>query len=584
MFQIGDWRWLIADMSWAVIDRPYRKHMKRHTSTVTVLLVAIVLWGYVVGPLVATFQQSIEGSGGGLGEYTKFLDFHTGAQGQSMLGSLMISLLSVITSGLTGTFLAILLKRWDFPLRRLCQILVLVPIALPPLMGVEAFVLLYGIGGTIPQVLAGIFHTEQNRFAVDGISGVLLVHTLTMYPYFYLTVAAALEQTDDSLEEAAHSLGASKFHTWTRVLLPMLTPAVVAGALLTFMSSMASYTAPLLFHVDQVMTQQIVIARLNGQLGLASVVSVTLAMVSIVFLIALRTYEKRARYSTLSKGGARKRKRVTSTLGKAVLVTVASVSTIFLTLPIAMIFLLAFSVNGSWRTSPLPSRYTLDNFAGLFTKRSSWEAVVNSLEMSAIAVIGAIVLGVASAYVIARMRFRGRTVMDIAVMLPWALPGTVVAMNLISAFANPSVFGFGKVLVGTFAIVPLAYFVRFSPLVFRSTAASVAQLDIGIEEAARSLGANWWYAFRRIVLPLLYRGIAAGALLAFVDGVGEFVATILLYTPRYRPLSIAINDELYLANFGTAASLGMIQVLLVLAVVVVMRRVDDREDTRGTLL
>jgi iron(III) transport system permease protein len=364
----------------------------------------------------------------------------------------------------------------------------------------------------------------------------------------------------------------------------MLTPAIVAGSLLTFMSSMSSYTAPLLFHVDKVMTQQIVIAKLNGELGLASVVSVMLAIISIVFLILLRAYEKRSVYSTLSKGGARKRHPVTSRLWRAVLVTAASLSTIFLILPIAMIFLLAFSVNGSWRTAPLPSQYTMQNFVGLFTDPKSWDAVITSIEMSAIAVVGAILLGLASAYVMARMRFRGKTVMDIAVMLPWALPGTVVAINLITAFANPSPFAFGRVLVGTFAIVPLAYFVRFSPLVFRSTAASLAQLDVGIEEAARSLGASWWYAFRRVVLPLLYRGIAAGALLVFVDGVGEFVATILLYTPQHRPLSIAINDELYFANYGTAASFGVIQVLLVLIVLIFMRRLDDRERTKATLL
>src|SRR5262249_35777137 len=133
-------------------------------------------------------------------------------------------------------------------------------------------------------------------------------------------------------------------------------------------------------------------------------------------------------------------------------------------------------------------------------------------------------------------------------------------------------------------IVPLAYLVRFSPLVFRSTAASIAQLDVGIEEAARSLGASWWYAFRHVVLPLLYRGIAAGALLVFVNGVGEFVATILLYTPQYRPLSIAINDELYYANYGTAASFGVIQVLLVLIVLILMRRIEDRETTQRTVL
>jgi iron(III) transport system permease protein len=553
---------------------PFRKQLG---SSFVIFLLAIALWGYVVGPLVATLEQSITGNGGGLTEYTNFFDLRHGAQGESMLGSLIISAMSVITSGLTGAFLAVLLKRWDFPLHRVCEVLVLVPIALPPLMGVEAFVLLYGIGGTFPQLLSNLFHTSKTAFAVDGISGVLLVHTLTMYPYFYLTVAAALEQPDDSLEEAAYSLGASKFQTWSWVLLPMLTPALVAGALLTFMSSMSSYTAPLLFHVDQVMTQQIVIAKLNGQLGLASVVSVMLALISVAFLIVLRTYEKSAGYTTLSKGGARKRRRVSSPLWKTTLVIVASISSVFLILPIAMIFLLAFAVNGSWRASPLPTQYTLQNFIGLFTNPSSWAAVVNSLEMSAIAVAGAILLGLASAYVIARMRFRGKAVMDIAVMLPWALPGTVVAINLITAFASPSIFSFGRVMVGTFAIVPLAYFVRFSPLVFRSTSASLAQIDVGIEEAARSLGANWWYAFRQVVLPLLYRGLAGGALLAFVNSVGEFVATILLYTPQYRPLSIAINDELYLANYGTAASFGVIQVLLVLAVVIIMLRSNDRE-------
>jgi iron(III) transport system permease protein len=173
--------------------------------------------------------------------------------------------------------------------------------------------------------------------------------------------------------------------------------------------------------------------------------------------------------------------------------------------------------------------------------------------------------------------------MDIAVMLPWALPGTVVAISLITAFANPSVFAFGKVLVGTFAIVPLAYFVRFSPLVFQSTTASIAQVDTGIEEAARSLGATWWYAFSRVVLPLLSRGITAGALLAFVNGVGEFVASILLYTPQYRPLSIAINDELYYANYGTAASYGVVQVVLVLIVVIFMRQTERREATPNML-
>src|SRR5205809_763443 len=149
-------------------------HRTRIGSWAIIALLAIALWGYVVGPMIATFGQSITGSGGGLREYAAFFDFRGGAQGESMLGSIVISFLSVISSGLTGVFLAVLLRRWDFPLRKVCQVLVLVPIALPPLMGVEAFVLLYGIGGTFPQLLGSLFNTKQTTFAVDGMTGVLL--------------------------------------------------------------------------------------------------------------------------------------------------------------------------------------------------------------------------------------------------------------------------------------------------------------------------------------------------------------------------------------------------------------------------
>jgi iron(III) transport system permease protein len=548
--------------------------MNRLAKIAVLVALSLILWGYIVGPLVGTFQRSITGATP-FSDYIRFFDFRSGVQGEAMLGSLMISVLSVITSGIVGVFLAVILQRWDFPLRRFCQTLVLVPIALPPLMGVAALVKLYGLGGTFPQLLGDFFGTDPNAYAIEGLAGVLLVHTLTMYPYFYLSVSAALEQSDDSLEEAAYSLGASTFQTWNRVILPMLTPAIVSGALLTFMSAMTSYTAPLLFNVDYVMTRQIMSADANAEMAFSSVVAVMLAAVSIVFLILLRRWEEQTAYRTQSKGGGRKRQSVTNPAMKALILGVSLVSTVFLILPIAMIFVLAFSVDGSWRTAALPSEYTTRNIVKLFTDSATWAPIQNSLVMSAIACCGAILLGVSCAYVLGRMSFRGKTAFDIAIMLPFALPGTVVAFNLIKTFNVPSVFSFGQVLVGTYAIVPLAYFVRFSPLVFRSTTASLSQLDPSVEEAARSLGSSWLYTFRRITLPLLYPGIAAGALLAFVNGIGEFVATILLHVhPRYRPLSIAIFDEFYRGNFGTAAAWGVVQVVLVLLVVIATQRIQ----------
>jgi iron(III) transport system permease protein len=326
------------------------------------------------------------------------------------------------------------------------------------------------------------------------------------------------------------------------------------------------------------MTQQIVISKSNGDMRLASIIATTLAIISIAFLAVIRTYEQRKIYRTQSKGGGRQRSTVTSPLARIVIAVVAIPLTLFLVLPMIMILVLSFTAKGGWLATILPTDYTLEWYAQMFSGADFWRPVTNSLMMSLIAVGGAVVLGAGAAYIMSRMKFRGKLGLDIAMMLPWALPGTVVAINLITAFSDPSPFAAGHVLVGTFAIVPLAYFVRFNPLVFRSSTAAWAQMDPNIEDAARSLGASWWYTFRKVVLPLVSRGIMAGALLAFVDGVGEFVASVLIYTPRWIPLSIEINNQNYQGNIGTGAVYGMIQVALVLCVLIVTQRMESRSD------
>lgn len=547
-------------------------------ATLTVLLV--VLFGYVIGPMIATVRRSlstdpIDTIGVSFHAWGDF--FLSNAQRDAIAGSISLAILSVIAAGLLGTGVAVLLTRWEFPGRGFCQVLALLPIALPPLMGVWAFKLLFGVGGRIPFALHEWLGVAAKDLWLQGLAGVLIVHAMTMYPYFFLTVSAALMSADVSLEEASYSMGASRARTWLRVILPMLTPAVVAGALITFMSSMASYTAPLLFQYTNVMTQQIVIAKSDGDMRLASIIATTLAVISIVFLAVIRSYEQRNIYRTQSKGGGRARSTVTSPLARAVITLIAIPLTLVLILPIIMILVLSVTAKGGWLATILPTQYTLEWYAQMFSGSEFWRPVMNSLLMSLLAVGGAIVLGAGAAYIMSRLKFRGKVALDIAIMLPWALPGTVVAINLITAFSDPSPFAAGRVLVGTFAIVPLAYFVRFNPLVFRSSFASWSQLDPNLEDAARSLGATWWYTFRKVVLPLVSRGIMAGALLAFVDGVGEFVASVVLYTPQWVPLSIEINNQNYQGNIGTGAVYGMIQVALVLGVLVVTRRMGTRE-------
>lgn len=542
------------------------------------LPIVLVLAGYVVIPLLATLFESGGGSGAAA-NYGRFFD-RNGAALSTLLTTVGISLASVLLCGFIGTAMAFLLQRFRFPGRRLIDALILIPSALPALIGAIAFQYLYSNIGIIPRFLQSIFGTDEPVLAATGIGGVLVVHAFTMYPFFYLSVSASLAGMDGSVEEAAANLGSSPARIFRTVTLPLLTPALVSGSLIVFMMSMASYTAPLLFNVDNVLTMQIVLSRNNGDLALSATYSTVLAVMSILFLMAMRWYEGRRNYLSASKGTVVPPRPIASPAGKLFAGAAAVVGAIVLLLPVAVIALVAFSARGSWTWQIIPSVYTLENFVTIFTDPDSFQPVLTSLVMSAIATAASIVMGVLSAYLVRRYRFIGRGAIDVAIMLPWALPGTVVAVNLISAFSTANVFSFGQVLIGTFWILPLAYFVRFVPLVFRSSSAALSQLDPSLEEAARSLGAGWWRAFRTVTVRLIYRGMLAGALLAFVDGVGEFVASILLYTPKAVPLSVEINNRLYSFDMGTACAYGMIQIVVIFVFVLLARRLESQGERR----
>jgi iron(III) transport system permease protein len=158
--------------------------------------------------------------------------------------------------------------------------------------------------------------------------------------------------------------------------------------------------------------------------------------------------------------------------------------------------------------------------------------------------------------------------------VPWALPGTVVAISIAEAYGKPSPLLGPYILVGTFWILPVVYFLRFMPLVVRAVQASMEQLDPALNEAAGSLGARWWQRFSRVTLPLIWPGAVAGTLLAFVIALGEYVASVLVFVPSNRPISIAIASELRDFNLGSAAAYGMILILIISASMIVAAKLE----------
>ncbi|MBG9691859.1 iron ABC transporter permease [Lysinibacillus sphaericus] len=533
----------------------------------------LVLFAYVVYPFYQTFTQSFAGDERFL-HYKKFFNLASPANLEALWTSIYISIISVLCCAIVGVTMAFLLERYNFPGRRILAILVLVPMALPPLVGVLSFSFLYGDSGIFPRIFQHLFGLDHVPFSLKGIWGVIVVHTFTMYTYFYLTASAAIKGLDPALEEAATSLGAGRIRVWTKVILPMLTPSIVASSLLVFMISMASYTAPLMLGVERTMTMQIYLSRTNGNLEMAATQSMILSFVSITFLIIMRWYQNRRNYQNLSKGISVHRSEVSSKKIKIAATIASFIGTLILILPILVLILISFSVDGAWKTQILPTDYTMDHYMALFTDERTWRPIWNSIQMGIVATFGNIIFGVAAAYAMVRLNFKGKTLLDMLIMVPWALPGTVVAVNLIAAFSTENIFAFNQVLIGTFWILPLAYFIRHLPLVFRSTSASLVQLDPSIEEASRGLGANWWYTFRRIVVPLTFTGILAGTLLALVQSFGEFVASILIYSTSTIPLSVAIFQKLYAFKFGTACAYGVLQICLILVVLIISEKLS----------
>ena len=153
--------------------------------------------------------------------------------------------------------------------------------------------------------------------------------------------------------------------------------------------------------------------------------------------------------------------------------------------------------------------------------------------------------------------------MTVLLLVPWSLPGTVLAFQVVEAFTQPSFLTAGQTLAGSFWLLPAIYFLRNMPLVMRAAQVNLQQLDVTLESAARSLGASWITTMRRVVLPLIAPGAIAGALLAFALGLGEFVASIVAYVLSNRPISIQIEQSMRQGDLGTAAAYGTILVLAV---------------------
>lgn len=528
-------------------------------------LLILLLW-LVVYPLLLVLVEGFhDPNGWTLHFFRLFLQRRNEAR--ALWGSLWISLATVVLAAAIGIPLAFLFWRYDFPGRKLLGGLVALPAVLPPLVGVMAFLFLYGESGFSSLLVQRLLGLDQPPWRLQGAGAILLVHAYSMYVYFYLFTRTGLASLDAAVFEAAASLGARRWRTLRRVVVPLLYPALAGGALLTFMTALASFSAPYIFGGGfRVMTTQIVATRLNGDDQLAMIETASLTLLALVALWLL--------------GGARSvespaagRKGVAPALvpirRRTIRLAVTGIGwglALLLLLPHLTLLLVSFVPAGTWTTEPLPPAYTWRNYLTLVEDPVRARPLLNSLWLAGAATVAAVAIAIAAGILSLRHRTRLGGVIQGLLALPWAVPGTVFAIALATAFSVRAPLAGRFVLVGTLWILPLAYLVRNLPITSRAVLAGFRALDPSLDEAAATLGAGRWRTLRRVTLPLLRPAILAGASLAFVTALGDFVTSIMLYTYDTRPISLEILSSLRQSDVGVAAAYGVVLMALSAAV------------------
>ena len=525
-------------------------------AALTLLLAWLVLYPIVIAVLDAARPDALTAFASRAGEW------------RALWASVWISVASVALAAAIGVPLAFLFEALEFPGRKTLGSLIALPAVLPPFVGVIAFLFLYGESGFVARAVQRLLGLAQPPWRLQGAPAILLVHAYSMYVYFYLFTRAGLARLDASMLEAAQALGAGRWETLKRVTLPLLRPSLVGAALLVFMTALGSFSAPYVFGGGfRVMTTQIVASKLNGELPLAMVETVALAVVAMVGLALLRRTEGDDILTALGKGAAPRRRSIRRPGARRLATAAGWLLAALLLLPHLTLALVSLVPYGSWTTETVPPVLSFVNYQRVFAEPDRLRPLVNSLWMAGASTIGALGLALAAGGVVGRRwprQFRGP--IEGLIALPWALPGTVFAIALLTTFSVHEPLALRWALVGTTVLLPLAYLVRSLPVTGRAVLAGYRQLDPALTEAAASLGCGPWVAFRRVTLPLLKPALAAGGSLAFVGALGDFVTSIVLYTYDSRPISIEIMSSLRVSEFGVAAAFGVILMIVSAAV------------------
>lgn len=524
----------------------------------------LVLLAFLIAlPLVNLLFMSVQAEDGGFSLHGFRTFFSESEYLEGLLNSVVLGALVTLIASLLGVSLAYITQAYEFPCKRLLSLLPISIIVIPEIISVQSWLLVFGNNGVLTRALSEL-GVELPSFY--GWFGMVYVMTFTYYAYVYMSTLSALKGFDRQLLEAATNLGLSEFQARVKVLVPLLSPAIVSGALVVFTLVLGNFAIAMTLGHGIPLLSILTYKTFLSEIGLNPAMQSTLATVSTLLLVAVMLAQRwivgQGRYE-MAQGRPLLAKRLTGISAwlrtlPVLLVVVGSL------LPLALLLVGAFTrARGpvmQW------GELTLDNFDRVWAY--GMDTIMNSLGFAALATLVGVVLGTLVAYATVKRRNGLSPVLEFVAMLPLAVSGTVLGIALAQGV---STFAVG--LAGSSMLVVLAYSVRRLPFAVRNAANNLHNVDDSLEAASVSLGVSPCRTFFKVSLPLMSAGIAAAGVLMWATSVAELNSSIVVYSAGQETLPIQIFRLIDSDMMAMASAYGVIMISLILLPVVIATRV-----------
>ena len=501
--------------------------------------------------------------------------------------SLMVNsfIFGIGSSGLSVLFalaLAWITIRTDAPFRRLFELTAIIPNILPPiLVSISWVMLLNPSNGLINGLFVKLFGMEKGPFNIYSMAGLVYVEALILTPLAFLIVAAAMKSMDPSLEESAKTLGSNEFGIMRRITFPLIRPAILAAGTLNFVRAVESFDTPAIIALPariEVFTTKIwreALGSFPTNHNLAAAYGVGILFIALVFVYLYRRFTSQVEsFSTVTGKGFRPHQIELGAWRYAASGVAFSLLVLLVVLPILVLSLVAILPYYHVPTWQTWQNLTISHFQYVWATPRVHKAFLNSLFLALVGATACMTLASLASYITVRTKLAGRGLIEGLVFIPWAFPGTAMALGLLWAYVD-----FPIPVYATVWIILIAYVTRFLPYGLRAVTSTIIQVHKELEEASIVCGAGFLTTFRRVLIPMMRPGVMAGWIILVTIFMREFSATLFLYSPGAEPLGPLLYF-LYLDGMrGRVAAIGLVISLISVILIAIAQRYS-RWDTK----